>query len=348
MTAPRYKWQPTTEQIARNAGIDPTEVIRFDHNTAPHPTHWAQEIAAVTAGGLNEYPGADYRPIREAASELTGLDPDWIVPGAGVDELILLCGRAFLGPGRAAVEVTPTYPLYRIATAQVGASIDAVAASAPDFRFPTEAVAARAGHADLVWLCVPNNPTGTTAAAADVDAVIAAARGIVVVDAAYAEFTGHDWSGLVRRHRNAIVLRTLSKAFGLAGLRVGMALAHPDLIDALDAVRPPGSISSLSVAIAVDALRTPERMRRRVADIVAARADLADGLGGLGWKVLPSETNFLLSEVGPHAADLAAGLMDRGLVVRTFPYEPLTTAIRVTVRTPAAHERLIAEIRRIP
>lgn len=347
MSTERYRWQPTTLEIAQMAGVAVGDVLRFDHNTSPFPSDWATQVAASEVGSLNEYPAADYRGLREAAAALTGLDPGQIVPGAGVDELILLCGRAFLGPDRRAVQITPTYPLYRIATAQARADLTVVVAPPPSFSFPTEPTVAAARDADLVWLCVPNNPTGTTATHEDVDAVIAACKGVVIIDAAYAEFADLDWVDTVHRSENVIVLRTLSKAFGLAGARVGYAMAHESLIDVLDGMRPPGSISRISAVVAEAALQAPDRMERDVAVIIRNRDDLEKGLTELGWDVLPSHANFLLSAVGPDAADISSSLMDRGLVVRTFPYEPLTEHIRVTVRTPDQHDRLLAEIRRV-
>ena len=347
MKAPRYKWQPTTAEIARRVGIGENEVIRFDRNTSPYPTEWARELAAAESGTLNEYPDATYAPLREAAAALTGLEPNQIVPGAGVDELILLCGRAFLGTGKRALQIAPTYQLYGIATIQVEADLNVVDAAPPCFAFPVDAAVAAARDVDLVWLCVPNNPTGTSAKRDDVDEVIAASDGLVVIDAAYAEFSDLDWSDAVRRHRNVIVLRTLSKAFGLAGARVGFAMAHPSLIDALDGVRPPGSIPTLSVALGVAALEAPGRAERNVARLVGFRDDLEAKLSTLGWDVVQSDTNFVLAHVGPGAEDISAALMDRGLVVRTFTNEPLATYIRVTVRRPEEHDRLVAEIRRI-
>ena len=347
MTTPRYQWQPTTSEIAAMAGIEPDQVIRFDHNTSPFATPWALDALSGAAASLNEYPEANYHTLRTAAAAMTGLAPGQIVPGAGVDELILLCARAFLSTGSQAVQVTPTYPLYRIATAQVGAALDAVASTPPSFAFPTDPVLEAVRHADLVWLCVPNNPTGTTATEEDIAAVVAASHGLVVIDAAYAEFSEIDWTGAVDRYPNVIVLRTLSKAFGIAGARVGFAMAHESLIDAFEAVRPPGSVSSLSVSVAVEALRNPDRVAANVAATVSARSDLAAKLAALGWIPLESHTNFVLCDVGPHAAALSNELMNRGLVVRTFPYEPLTTYIRVTVRTPHQHDRLIEEIRSI-
>jgi histidinol-phosphate aminotransferase len=345
--APKYKWQPTTSEIAAAAGVAVDEVERFDHNTSPFATEWAADVAAHSLSNLNEYPGANYRPLREAAAKLNSLDPEQIVPGAGADELILLCGRAFLGRGSTAVTTTPTYPLYEIATLQADAVLQPVPASAPDFEFPADQVIQAARDADLVWICTPSNPIGNNVAEDAIATVIAATDGLVVIDAAYAEFSGGDWAQRIGRHHNLIVLRTLSKAFGIAGARVGYAMAHPDLITALDGVRPPGSISSVSVALGIAALRDPERMQRTVIDLVAARSGLATSLRGLGLRVLPSETNFLLCEVGPDAHLVAGQLMDIGLVARKFPAEgPLYNYLRFTVRSAAAHSRLISALER--
>lgn len=347
MKAPKYKWQPTTAEIAAAAGIPVEQVERFDHNTSPFGTDWAAAVAAAGLGSVNEYPGANYRTLREAAAQLSGLEPEQIVPGAGADELILLSARAFLNRGDAAVATTPTYPLYEIATIQAGAVFRPVPATPPDFAFPVDDVVRAAHDADLVWVCAPSNPIGNAVADEAVDAVIAATDGLVVIDAAYAEFADTDWTDRVGRNHNVIVLRTLSKAFGLAGARVGYAMAHPSLIAAIDGIRPPGSISSVSVDLGLAALQHPDRMRTTVAAIVELRSDLAQRLTALGLRTLPSLTNFVLCDVGHHAHEVAEQLMGTGLVVRKFPADgPLATYLRFTVRSAAAQDRLISTLER--
>lgn len=347
MKIPRYEWQPTTAEIATAAGIAESEVERFDHNTSPIPTTWAAAIVAGSSSGLNEYPAASYAAVRGAAAAHTGLSPEEIIPGAGADELILLAGRAFLAPGDTAVEVSPTYPLYSISTAQAGADLTSLPSPAPDFAFPLADLVARARDAAVLWLCVPNNPTGTRPEDADLAEVIRAASGVVVVDAAYAEFCGDTWAEWVRRYDNLLVLHTMSKAFGLAGARVGYGLGHPDLVAALDGIRPPGSISSPSVDLAVTALGAPARMRANVAHLNQNREELANALADLGFRVVRPTANFLLCEVGPQAAALHAALMAEGLVVRKYPAPgPLADYLRFTVRTPTAQRRLVAAIER--
>jgi len=347
MSYPTYQWQPTTAEIAAAAGIPVTAVERFDHNTSPMPTPWAVDVVARPSAALNEYPAASYAPLRDALAAAAGLEPEQVVPGAGADELILLAARALLRPGQGAVLAAPTYPLYAIATAQAHGNLVAVPAAAPDFDFPTDDVIAAARDAELVWLCVPSNPIGNRPADSDIETVIAATNGTVVIDAAYSEFCSADWAGWVDRFQNLLVLHTFSKAYGIAGTRVGYALGHPDLIAAIDGVRPPGSISSLSVDVALAALADPERMRQQVAAIAAGRTDLAARLEELGLRTLPTHTNFVLCEVGPSAHALQQTLIEEGLVVRKFaPDGPLADYLRFTVRSPSANARLIDALRR--
>ena len=347
MSFPKYQWQPSSAEIAEAAGLNPDQVERFDHNTSPHPADWAADAVIKGSRSLNEYPAASYLELRQAVAKRTGLDPDYVVPGAGADELILLAARAFLAPGQNAVMVVPTYPLYRIATAQVRGEVIGIEAKPPDFAFPVDEVIGAARHAEIVWLCVPSNPLGNRPTDEEIASVIAAAGGRVVLDAAYAEFSGDTWAPWVDRYHNLLVLHTMSKAYGMAGARVGYALGHPDLVAALDGVRPPGSISSLSVDLAVAALDAPGRMESVVMSITEGRRRLSGHLEEIGLRVLPSEANFLLCEVGPRARPLADALMKEGLVVRTFPDDgPLAFYLRFTVRSPQAHDRLLSALRR--
>lgn len=347
MSTPRYQWQPTTAEIAQRYGLLPEQVVRFDHNTSPFATDWAPGIVAPMARHLNEYPGASYADLRRAAGAHFKVDPTTIVPGAGADEMILIVARAFLGEGRRACAAVPTYPLYEIATLQSGAEFRATELETPDFGFPVSALGEAAETCDVTWLCVPNNPTGHRISNADIEAIVAAARGLVVIDAAYAEFSGDRWGEWITAHDNIIVLHTMSKGFGLAALRVGFAMTHPDIADQLDAVRPPGSISSMSADLAEEALASPQRMQRHVSMILGERDRLAAGLRGLDVSVVPgTATNFLLCEVGPEAWRLAESLMHDGLVIRQFPANhPLHEFVRFTVRSRQENDRLIDALR---
>lgn len=344
-TIPRYEWQPTTEEIATRAGIPPSDVERMDQNTSPFGTEWTLDVMTRSAARLNDYPAATYHELRTAVAASTGLAPENVVPGAGADELILLAARAFLGAGAVAVIPTPTYSLYEIASRQVDARIVTVPCPTPHFELATAEVVRAARDAALVWLCVPSNPIGNRPANTDIDAIVAATDGVVVLDAAYAEFPGDTWTEALDRHHNLLVLHTMSKAYGLAAIRVGYALGHPDLIAAIDAIRPPGSLATVSAELAVAALNAPERMKEIVAATNRERDHLDDRLRQLGLRPLPSLTNFVLCEIGPTAHAIEAALMDQGLVVRKYPAgSALADYLRFTVRSPRAHDRLITAL----
>lgn len=348
MSTPRYRWQPTTREIAERFGLRPEQVVRFDHNTSPFATDWAPGIVAPMARHLNEYPGASYADLRKAAAAYFDVEPEMIVPGAGADEMILLIARAFLGEGRRACAAVPTYPLYEIATLQSGAEFRAIDLDAPGFGFPLHALGEAAETSDVTWLCVPNNPTGHRIPDETIKQVIANAGGVVVIDAAYAEFAGDRWGGWVANHDNVVVLHTMSKGFGLAALRVGFAMTHPNIADRLDAVRPPGSISSMSADLAQEALASPQRMLRHVSMILTERDRFTADLRSVGVAVVhDTATNFLLCEIGPEAGRLAASLMQEGLVIRQFPQlHPLHEFVRFTVRSRQENDRLIDALRR--
>ncbi|MCB1246041.1 MAG: histidinol-phosphate aminotransferase family protein [Acidimicrobiia bacterium] len=342
MTAPKYQWQPTTADIAARYGLAEDQVVRFDHNTSPFSTDWAPSIVAPMARRLNEYPGASYAGLRSAAGDYLGTNAEHIVPGAGVDEIILLIAKALLRPGTRACAAVPTYPLYAIASLQHGAEFVAVDRIGPKLEFPLEELATTAETSDVTWLCEPNNPTGERSDDRWIIEIVEAAKGIVVIDAAYAEFGGDRWQPVVSSYDNVVVCHTMSKAFGLAGLRVGFSMSSTRIAEQLDRVRPPGSISSMSAEIATAALREPQRMERRVLRLNKERTRFAHELTKLGIRVRPSATNFLLCGVGPSAHVVADNLMADGLVVRTFDSAgPIGDHLRFTVRAPYENDRLI-------
>jgi histidinol-phosphate aminotransferase len=221
-------------------------------------------------------------------------------------------------------------------------------------------VRAAAATADVVWLCSPNNPTALAepdgaiaallAGIAEDAAVAGRPAATVVLDEAYAEFIDRSLVDLRLQHPNLVVVRTASKAYGLAGLRVGFAVARPETIARIAPYRPPGSVSTVSVTVVTEALADPTGMRANVARVEAERDRLAEALRAAGWNVGPSVTNFLLVDLGTRerAAAVATGMLRRGLVPRTFPADhPLAQALRLTIRDRAGNDRLIAAAREI-
>jgi histidinol-phosphate aminotransferase len=257
-----YTWAPPSDEVARVAGIDASEVIRFDQNTPPLPARTTRPgtIAGALAR-INNYPAGGYRTLRRAIADYAGVEPENVVLGAGADDLILLVARAYAGPGDTiAIPQRPTYPLYRIAAQLAGAHVT-------DCYVPDAA---------LTFFCRPNNPTGALEPLPDVRPL--------VVDEAYYEYCGDTAAG-----GDAIVLRTFSKLFGLAGARIGYALAPRDVADELNARQAPAPVSSLAAELAIAALASNPDPRPEIEE----RERLASAFRALGLAPLPSATNFL-------------------------------------------------------
>jgi histidinol-phosphate aminotransferase len=362
-----YGWEATDDGVAERFGIPVSQVLRFDLNTSPAPP---ELVARLLAEGrfettLSEYPPGDYRRLVDAAAAAYGVEADEIVVGAGADEILDMCTKAFLAPGAAAVISVPTYVMYRIHAEQRGGHVIAVPRrpKVEGWAMDVDAVRAavrEAGDATLVWACDPNNPTGRLepegaiehlldglAADADADRREAPA---VVVDEAYSEFSGRTVTDLRDRFPNVVAVRTASKAYALAGLRVGFGVGHAATIHRVALYRPPASVGTVSAAAVTAALSDGGAMRENVARVERERPRLAAALAEVGWDPQPSATNFLLLDLGTAERSEAAGLalMRRGLVPRTFGHgHPLAHCLRVTVRDAAEDDRLIEAAREI-
>lgn len=354
-----YSWEATDEEVAARFGIPVRDILRFDLNTSPAPP---EIVAGILASGafdapLSEYPPSDYRRLVETAAGVYGVATDELLVGAGADEILDLIGKAFLPSGGRAVVPAPTYAMYRVITEQRGATAVIVSRLGAADRYALDLPSTRAAarDADVVWLCSPNNPTGLPEPAgaiarllADIEADAQQAGrppAIVVLDEAYAEFVGISLLDLRFAHENLVVVRTASKAYALAGLRVGFAVARPATIARIAPYRPPGSVSTISVTVVTEALADPRGMAANVARVDAERERLADGLRVAGWSVGPTVTNFLLVDLGTaeRAAATATGLLRRGLVPRTFGAgHPLAQCLRLTIRDRTGNDRLIA------
>jgi len=351
-----YTWEPSNAAIAARYGLRPDQILRFDTNTSPAPPEF---VARVLERGfdppLNEYPDSSYAELTEAAAEYVAAAVDEVIVGAGADELLDMVTKAFLPAGGAALVPVPTYSMYGVLTSQRAARIVAVPRLSADAGYGLDlaAIRARLAEVSVVWLCSPNNPTGAADSRAELENVAEAAASLpdppmVVVDEAYFEFGGEtviDWRA---RFRNLIVLRTLSKAFALPGIRVGFGVATRDVIARLERVRPPGSISTISALLASEALRRPELAMENVQRVTAERAWLSGRLTDAGRPPAPSVTNFLLLRIGDHEAAEAEAerLLRSGIVPRTFgPANPLRGHLRLTVRSRTENERLLEVIR---
>ena len=311
-----YAWSPTSAEVAGRHGLQPAQIVRFDQNTPPVPGI-PQVPLAESFARLHEYPDGTYAELRQAAAAYCGVEAEQIVVGAGADELIAICAQTYLAPGCAAAIEQPTYGLYRIVTELAGAEVQR-----------------DADGAALVWVCNPNNPTGELRDPAEIAALAAAhPDAAVVVDEAYFEFAGATCVPLLAEQPNLIVLRTLSKAFGFAALRVGWAVAAPQVAAELELRRPPGSISAPSARVAAAALREP---RIDIEQTIAERLRVQEALAAAGHDCRPGHGNFVFLRTD---SPLAAQLEEQGLVVRDF-----AEGIRITLRRPRENDVLLAAL----
>ena len=337
-----YEWEPPSASIAREAGVPEDQAVRFDTNTFPWP---GARLDALPPEPLNEYPDTSYASLTEAIAQYVDVPTDRITVGAGADEILDLIAKSYIDDSARVVVSHPSYPMFRILTEMAGGSIDEVRAI--DLHLDRSKFLEQARGARLTWFCNPNNPTGELLPLDFVEEVAVATDGVLVVDEAYFETSGGvTASPLIDRIPNVVVVRTLSKAFGLAGVRVGYALAGAAISDALRKVRPPGSISVVSAALGAQALSDVSGMRQRVKQVMAERTRLRRGLQALDLEVRDSAANFVLVHTGRSAAP---ALLQKGLVVRTFPATSvLAEYIRVTVRRPEENDRLIAALQAGP
>jgi histidinol-phosphate aminotransferase len=353
-----WSWEATNEEISARYGVPIERVVRFDTNTSPTPP---LQVAELLAGNewdvpVSEYPPSDYARLVEAAAARYGVERDELLVGAGADEILDLVAKTYLPPGGAAVLPIPTYGMYPVLTEQRGATVERVPrlGASDGFALDVGALREAARDAHLVWLCSPNNPTGQAEPpgriaellAGLLDDAQAAGRDApaVLLDEAYAEIAGETLLPLRFEYPRLIVARTMSKAYGIAGLRVGFAVARPETITEIAIYRPPGSVSVVSVGVATALLRDDELLRERVAAIVDERTRFSAGLTAAGWHVHPSRTNFILVAFasGEEADRVAEGLLSRGLIPRTFPDgHPLAHGLRLTVRNREQDDRLI-------
>jgi histidinol-phosphate aminotransferase len=351
-----YTWEPPNRVIAARHGLAPGDILRFDTNTSPaSPAFLAEALRGPWDPALNEYPDSTYAELAEAAAAYVTADPSEILVGCGADEVLDIIAKTFLAPGSGSLVPTPTYGMYAVLASQRDARPLAVPrrGAADGFAIDLPVVLERLPEAAVAWLCVPNNPTGAPEAAETIEAILDAGARLpgggpaVVVDEAYIEFRPASLAAWRTRYPALIIVRTLSKAFALPGLRVGYAVATRSTVARLERLRPPGSVSTVSATIAAAALRRPELAAANAALLGAERDWLAGQLAAMALPPYPSVTNFLLVRFGHHGAAEAVEehLLRQGIVPRTFGQgHPLRGHLRFTVRDRAQDERLVAAL----
>lgn len=320
--------------------LDVPVVLNTNENPHPPSARLAKALAeavADTALGLNRYPDRDAVRLREGLAAYLGhgLTADQVWAANGSNEVLQQILQAFGGPGRAAMGFEPSYSMHPIISRGTGTAWVSVPRGA-DFRVDVDAaLAAIAEHQpSVVFLTSPNNPTGTALELADTERVLAAAPGVVVVDEAYAEFRREGTPSalsLLPDHPRLVVSRTMSKAFALAGARVGYLAAHPAVVDALQLVRLPYHLSAVTQTVALTALDHADELLAAVADLRAERDSLVAWLREQGFSVAESDANFVLFGEFEDRTRVWQDMLDQQVLIReTGP----PGWLRVSVGTP--------------
>lgn len=326
-------------------------VVRLDANENPYdfPLEAREEIIRrAAASEFNRYPDPMARHLREKISLYIRVPPGNIMVGNGSDELIINLMLAFVS-GAKAVVATPTFSMYALNGRVAGAGI-IEAPRRDDFSIDAgELIRAGAGPAvKVIITCTPNNPTGNATSRAVLEEVLAGTGALVVVDEAYGEFGGESCVPLLEHYPNLVVLRTFSKALGLAGLRVGYLMANEPVISQLLKVKLPFNLNFFSQMAAQVVLECLPPFQERVAEILAERDRFYRRLSLVtGVEVFPSDANFILFRTALPSADVYRGLLDKGVLIRNVSGPGLANCLRVTVGRPEENEIFLSKISEI-
>src|SRR5579863_7253748 len=312
-------------------------LIKLNTNENPYPPspRVRRAVAKVMAGSaLRLYPAPRADEFVASAAKIYSLPQNMILAGNGSDELLAMVFRAVLGAADSVAYPVPTYSLYdTLALVQEARILHFPVGT--DFALPLDALAH--ARANLTIVCSPNSPSGTLTPARKLATLAKRLDGrLLVIDEAYVDFADGNALSLVRRYRNVVVLRTLSKSYSLAGMRLGLCFAHPSVIDALMKVKDSYNLSRVALAAGAEALRDAVWMRRNVTKVVRTRAATESRLRKLGFEVPPSQANFVLARMaGRDMAPVTRGLRRAGILVRHFATPLLHDALRISIGTPS-------------
>ena len=339
-----YRPGKPIEEVQREFRL--TSVIKLASNeNALGPSPKALAALRDVCGTLHRYPDSTCARLKTRLATRFRLDPSWFIIGNGSDELLVLALRALIDPGDEVVVAEPTFLIYALQAKACGAAVVTVPMDALRYDL-VKMRAAITPRTKLVFIANPDNPMGTYVTTREFEAFLKAVprHVVVVVDEAYHEFVeASDYPQTVRYLDDAslIVTRSFSKAYGLAGLRIGYAIAKPSLIRAMDAVREPFNVNSLAQAAACAALEDRAFLQRTRRMTTTGRRYLDQELSRLGLSVMPGVTNFVLVKIGQNAAQVAHRLLRRGVIVREMSAWKLEGFLRVTIGTMTENRRFI-------
>ncbi len=342
---------PFRRNVARMAGYVPGEqpqeagFVKLNTNENPYPPSplVRRAIVAEAGDGLRLYPDPDATRLRRQAAATYGFDPSQVIAGNGSDDLLAMIARAFIGEGGALCCPTPTYTLYDTLVRIQGGRIAGVPYP-DDYALPAGLARRRA---PVTVVANPNSPSGTAVPVAALGELAGRVAGILVVDEAYVDFAGESALSLARERGNVVVLRTFSKSFSLAGMRIGLGFAHPGIVAGLNKVKDSYNLCRLSIAAGEAALRDIAWMERNAERIRRTRSDLVAALPALGVLPFPSQSHFVLARRadGASARPVYEGLKARKILVRYFDTPRLRDSLRITVGTDAEIGALLDALR---
>ena len=345
-----YQAGKPIEELAREFGLDPATIVKLASNENPlgMPLS-AQKAVAAAISGLGRYPDPAGFDLKQALSDRYDVPQSWLTLGNGSNDILELVAMALLEPGTSCVYSQHAFVVYKLSTQARGARH--IVVPARDFGHDLPAMLEAIDDTTrLVFIANPNNPTGTYLSNAALESFLAevakrhGSRVTVVLDEAYNEFLEPelrvDSVGLVKKYPNLLVSRSFSKAYGLAGLRVGFAVAQPALTDLLNRVRQPFNVNSLAQAAAIAALQDKDFLARSFAVNRDGKAQLQNAFTQLGLKFVPSYANFVLVHVGD-AARINLELLKRGVIVRPVAGDGLPEWLRVSIGLPEENQKFI-------
>lgn len=351
-----YEWEPSTGEIAASFGIAPAgKIARMDTNTSPYlPSGPLESLGSLFSNlRVNDYPDTSYLDLRSRLSRYCGKGAERFVATNGADEALDIVSKVFLGHSDEAVIPVPTYSMYRIVTEIMGANPVFVRRNRDLTLNPEEIKLGVGRRTKLIFLCSPNNPTGDSISPESAKSIVEGAKdALVVFDEAYYEFTGKTLAGLTDKYDNVAIVRTFSKAFSMAGARVGYVIASKETVNKLNLVRPPNSLSVISLALASLALKDLESMEKNVRKIMSERKRCVESMGKFEGKIdlCDGEANFILFRVRKkgRANRLHSALQSRGIVLRDFsPSSGLSDYLRVTISTRENNDKFLYNLKRL-
>jgi histidinol-phosphate aminotransferase len=345
---PPYVPGKSINEVSRELGL--TRIIKLASNeSVAGPSPLAVQAIRRSLSDIHRYPEDSSHDLKEALARHLGVQPGNILLGTGADEVLLLLGQLFLDPGDECLFPYPSFSLYR-KSAQVMAAVP-VESPLSEYRIDVEELLQRVTpRTKLVFLCNPNNPTGHLVPSSEVLSFLQRLPGHVfpVIDEAYAEFVSdpnfRDAVGLFREGHQLAAIRTFSKIYGIAGLRVGYAVVPAELATTADGIRNSFNINNLAQAAALAALEDREHVQRTLQATFSGRDQLYQGLTAMGLKPIPSQTNFVCVGIRCSAQAVFERLLTRGLIIRPLASFAMPEHIRITVGTPEQNSEVLAAL----